>query len=67
MFQDELEKRSPLLLKLGLLFETGRDRASVRNHSLLSFYHKIFQEYSGAYFVSKTLQKSRDIQVRSVH
>ena len=63
-FQEELEKKSPLLLKLGLLFEIGTDTASIGNiPTFLSFHHKIFQEYSGAYFVSKTLEKSQDIKV----
>ena len=62
--QNELEKKSPLLLKLGLLFETGTDIASVRNMpTFLSFQHKIFQEYSGACFVTKILENSKDMQV----
>ena len=65
LFQDELEKISPLLLKLGLLFQTGTDTASTRNQpTYLSFHHKIFHEYSGAYFVNKTIEKSHDVQVK---
>ena len=58
--------KSALISKLGLLFETGIDTASVRNQStFLSFQHKIFQEYSGAYFISKRLQRSLDVKVKS--
>ena len=65
LLQDELDMKSPLILKLGLLFETGIDTASTKNQpTFLSFQHKIFQEYSGAYFVSKRLQCSLDIRVK---
>ena len=46
-------KNFPLISKLGLLFEIGIDTASTRNQPrYLTFHHKIYQEYSGAYFIS---------------
>ena len=53
-----------MLLKLGLLFETGIDTATTRKQpTYLSFHHKIFQEYSGAYFACQRITNSENIKV----
>ena len=51
-------------MKLGLLFETGIDVASVKERpTFVTFQHKLMQEYAGGYYVQQTLEKSTDIQV----
>ena len=45
--QEDLEKKSPAILKLGLLYEVGADRATVAEQpTYLSFQHKSLQEFS---------------------
>ena len=64
--QAELLRTSPDVLKLGLLFETGVDVASVRELPIyLCFQHKLLQEYSGSYYVNRRLEHSPDVKVTS--
>ena len=64
--QDELMRWSPLLLKLGLLFDTGVDVGTVRElPTFVCFQHKLLQEYSGAYHVSQRLERAQDMKVTS--
>ena len=56
-----MEKKSPLLLKLGLLFETGSECGEDKTY--LSFQHKSFQDYAAAKFFTKRLERSENLKV----
>ena len=46
-------------MKLGLLFETSTDKATVREqHSTVCFVHKMLQDYAAGYFVAKTVERT---------
>ena len=65
--QEDLDSISPRIMKLGLLFETGADVASVRQRpTFVCFSHKLLQEYSGSYFLSKFLDTVPNIQVKVI-
>ena len=64
MKQDDVEEQSPDILKLGLLFEAGVDVATLGTAvTYLCFQHKLLQEYSGSYYITKSLEKTTDIKV----
>ena len=51
-------------MKLGLLYETEMDVASVHERSTyVCFKHPLLQEYSGAYFIEKRLQEAPSVKV----
>ena len=63
-YQAEVEKKSPFLLKLGLLFETGCDaQRAGEGKTYLSFQHKSFQDYAAARFFTKRLERSANLKV----
>ena len=65
MKQDDVEEQSPDILKLGLLFEAGVDVATLGTAvTYLCFQHKLLQEYSRSYYITKSLEKTTDIKVR---
>ena len=48
-------------MRLGLLNETGVGEASLREQpTFLSFSHKLLQEYSAAFYISKSLESSAE-------
>ena len=50
--QEELDGISLDIMKLGLLYETEMDTASVHERSTyVCFKHPLLQEYSGAYYI----------------
>ena len=62
--QEDVEKKSPFLLKLGLLFETGCDaQRAGEEKTYLSFQHKSFQDYAAARFITRRLEKSANLKV----
>ena len=64
MKQDDVEEQSPDILKLGLLFEAGVDAATLGSAvTYLCFQHKLLQEYSGSYYITKSLEKTTDLKV----
>ena len=57
--QDELETKLPGIMKLGLLFETSTDAATVKEQrSYVCFVHKMLQDYAAGYFVAKSVEKT---------
>ena len=63
--QEEVKKKSPALLELGLLFETGFDEPHTKESStFMSFQQKSFQEYTSGFFIKKKLEKSDNMKVK---
>ena len=51
-------------MKFGLLNETGVGEESLREQPIfLSFSHKLLQEYSAAFYISKSLESSAENRV----
>ena len=54
-------------MKLGLLYETEMDVASVHERSTyVCFKHPLLQEYSGAYYIEKRLQEAPSVKVLTI-
>ena len=50
-------------MKLGLLSESGQNVARIREQATyVSFGHKLLQEWAGAYYIVKRLERTTDIQ-----
>ena len=63
VIQDEVEKKSPMLLQLGLLFET---KTSVFEKStFVTFQHISFQEYTSSLYISKRLDRADNVKVKT--
>ena len=63
--QDDVKKKSKVLLKLGLLFETGHDEAKEKESpTFLAFQHKSFQEYTSSFFIKRELEKADNQKVK---
>ena len=59
-----MEKKSPMLMELGLLFETGNDETSVsQSATFVAFQHKSFQEFSSSMHIKRRLERAEDIKV----
>ena len=57
-------KKSPMLLKLGLLFETGYDETTEgESPTFVSFQHKSFQDFSAALHIERRLERAEDVKV----
>ena len=57
-------KKSPMLLKLGLLFETGYDEATERGSpTFVAFQHKSFQDFSAGLHIKKRLEIAENVKV----
>ena len=57
---------APNITRLGLLFETEIDVASVREQPrYVSFPHKLMHEFAAALFIAKTLQEAQNMKVNS--
>ena len=55
-----MEKKSKVLLKLGLLFETGHNKATEsESPTFVAFQHKSFQEYTSSFLYQKRARESR--------
>ena len=55
---------APNILKLGLLFETDTDVASVRKQPrYVSFPHKLMQEFSASLSIAHTLKEAKIMTV----
>ena len=64
IFQDEIEKKCPQLLKLGLLSEVSVSMATVKKQKrYVSFHHKSLQEFSSSKYIVKKLKNSKNILV----
>ena len=64
--QDELEKKCPDIMKLGLLHETDIKAVTTPEHpSFVSFGHKSFQELAAAFHIERLLRRSLYTRVRS--
>ena len=62
--QEEIERRCPEILTLGLLSEVGTRTARVKEiQRFLSFHHKTLQEFSASKHVVKTLDECSDKKV----
>ena len=62
--QEDLGRKCPDVLKLGMLYETGIDVASIKGRpTYLSFQHKMLQEFAGSVFIQQSLHKSTDAKV----
>ena len=60
-----MEKKSEVLLKLGLLFETGYDEATERESpKCVAFQHKSLQEYTSSLFIKRELEKTDNQKVK---
>ena len=60
-----MEKKSKVLLKLGLLFETGHDKATEsESPTFVAFQHKSFQEYTSSFFIKRELEKADNQKVK---
>ena len=68
-FQEELDEKSPLICKLGLLHETGMNVPSAKcRTTYLCFQHKTLQEHSGAFHISRRIIRGvRFFNVRKNH
>ena len=63
--QEDLEKECPDILKLGLLHEVGKKKATVRKQpAYLSYEHKSLQEFGASKFVTERLETSENMKVR---
>ena len=63
-FKAQLDKISPYVFKLGLLFQAGLDDTSLDfPPSFFQFNHVILQQFSGAVFVSRILSQSTNVKV----
>ena len=68
LLQEELEIAAPNITRLGLLFETNIDVASVREQpTYVSFPHKLMQEFSAALFITDSLNEAENMTVRVYH
>ena len=66
--QDELEKKCPDIMKLGLLHETDIKAVTTPEQpSFVSFEHKSFQELAAAFHIERLLRRSLYTRVRSKH
>ena len=60
-----MEKKSKVLLKLGLLFETEHDETMERESPIfVAFQHKSFQEYTSSFFIKRELEKAENQKVK---
>ena len=51
-------------MKLGLLSESGQNAARIREQpTYVSFGHKLLQEWAGAYYVARCLERTTDVKV----
>ena len=51
-------------MKLGLLTESGQKVASIKEQATyVSFGHKLLQEWAGAYYIARCLERTTDIKV----
>ena len=51
-------------MKLGLLSESGQNVARIREQpTYVSFGHKLLQEWAGAYYIARCLERTTDIKV----
>ena len=65
LLQEEVIKKSPALLELGLLFETGFDEPHAKESStFMSFQHKSFQDFTSSFFIKKRLEKTDNMKVK---
>ena len=64
LLKEEIERRCPELLKLGLLSEVGISTAGVKEQKrFVSFHHKTLQENSASKHIVKKLENSSNVQV----
>ena len=58
------ENLDPDIMKLGLLSESGQNVATIREPlTFVSFGHKLLQEWAGAYYIARCLERTTDIKV----
>ena len=56
--QEDIDAASEDIMKLGLLSVSGSDSMSITElPAFVNFGHKLLQEWFGAYFIEKSLQK----------
>ena len=61
VLQEEIDAASEDIMKLGLLSVSGSDSMSITElPTFVSYGHKLLQEWCGAYFIEKNLQKVSD-------
>ena len=57
-------KKSPMLLELGLLFETGYGEAIERGSpTFVTFQHKSFQDFAAAFHMARRLERAENVKV----
>ena len=59
-----MEKECPGIMKLGLLHEVGKKKATARKPpAFLSYEHKSLQEFGASKFVTERLETAENIKV----
>ena len=55
---------NPDVIKLGLLSKSGQNVARIKEQATyVSFGHKLLQEWAGAFYVARCLERTTDVKV----